>query len=85
MPKKKTGARKKAEKQKQRQKDIQQGSKSVPITKFPCNFVMVSTRFFLCERCTLYYQSPPLPERKVSACLGNFVVNLLDLDGKKGF
>ena len=42
MPKKKTGARKKAEKQKQRQKDIQQGSKSIPITKFPCNFVMVS-------------------------------------------
>ena len=41
MPKKKTGARKKAEKQKQRQKDIQQGNKSVPITKFPCNFVMV--------------------------------------------
>ena len=46
MPKKKTGARKKAEKQKQRQKDIQQGSKNVPITKFPCNFVMV--RILLC-------------------------------------
>jgi len=47
MPKKKTGARKKAEKQKQRQKDIQQGSKSVPITKFPCNFVMECDK---CER-----------------------------------
>ncbi|XP_066922689.1 zinc finger protein 330-like [Clytia hemisphaerica] len=45
MPKKKTGARKKAEKQKQRQKDIQSGSKTISITKYPCNFIME------CDKC----------------------------------
>lgn len=45
MPKKKTGARKKAEKQKQRQKDIQSGDRVKTITKFPCNFVMD------CDKC----------------------------------
>jgi len=42
MPKKKTGARKKADKQRQRQKDINSGEKSRELTKFPCNFIMVS-------------------------------------------
>ena len=42
MPKKKTGARKKADKQKQRQKDINSSEKSRELTKFPCNFIMVS-------------------------------------------
>lgn len=39
MPKKKTGARKKAEKQKARQKDIQGGSRS--LMEWPSNFTMV--------------------------------------------
>ena len=42
MPKKKTGARKKAEKQKLRQKDIRSGEKYRNITEMACNFVMVS-------------------------------------------
>lgn len=41
MPKKKTGARKKAERQKLRQKDIRSGEKAKDITENPCNFVMV--------------------------------------------
>ncbi|GAB0093632.1 Zinc finger protein 330 homolog [Sergentomyia squamirostris] len=43
MPKKKTGQRKKAEKQKLRQKEIR--SKAVDIAEFPCNSVME------CEKC----------------------------------
>ena len=39
MPKKKTGARKKAEKQKTRQKDIRSSERE--ITECPGNFVMV--------------------------------------------
>lgn len=46
MPKKKTGARKKAEKQKLRQKDIRSDKALVDITKSPCNFVME------CVQCT---------------------------------
>ena len=42
MPKKKTGARKKAEKQKLRQKDIRSSEKYRNITEMACNFVMVS-------------------------------------------
>ena len=42
MPKKKTGARKKAEKQKVRQKDIRSSEKYRNITEMACNFVMVS-------------------------------------------
>ncbi|XP_057303570.1 zinc finger protein 330 homolog [Hydractinia symbiolongicarpus] len=45
MPKKKTGARKKAERQKLRQKDIRSGEKTKDITENPCNFVME------CDRC----------------------------------
>lgn len=42
MPKKKTGARKKAEKQKQRQKNIQSGEKRrEDLTKAACNLIMV--------------------------------------------
>ena len=41
MPKKKTGARKKAEKQKQRQKDIKSASESRNIVQQPCNTQMV--------------------------------------------
>lgn len=40
MPKKKTGARKKAEKQAKRQKDIREKSSSRPVTDAPCNFTM---------------------------------------------
>ena len=42
MPKKKTGARKKAEKQKQRQKEIKAASESKSIVMSPCNAIMVS-------------------------------------------
>ena len=42
MPKKKTGARKKAEKQKQRQKEIKAASESRSIVMAPCNTLMVS-------------------------------------------
>lgn len=41
MPKKKTGARKKAEKQKERQKNIRTSAESRNIVQFPCNFLMV--------------------------------------------
>ena len=41
MPKKKTGARKKAEKQKQRQKEIKAASESKSIVLNPCNTLMV--------------------------------------------
>lgn len=42
MPKKKTGQRKKAEKQKLRQKEIRAAKEQVDLAKFPCNSVMVS-------------------------------------------
>jgi len=45
MPKKKTGARKKAEKQRLRQKDIRSDKTLVDITKSPCNFTME------CDKC----------------------------------
>ena len=41
MPKKKSGARKKAEKQKQRQKDIKAASESKSLVMSPCNTLMV--------------------------------------------
>ncbi len=44
MPKKKTGARKKAEKQKLRQKEIRSIERD--ITKNPCNFLMASEQTF---------------------------------------
>lgn len=43
MPKKKTGARKKAEKQKQRQKDIRAAAETRNIVQQPCDFLMVAT------------------------------------------
>ena len=42
MPKKKTGARKKAEKQRERQKGIKAASESRSIVQRPCNQLMVS-------------------------------------------
>lgn len=42
MPKKKTGQRKKAEKQKLRQKEIRTAKDQLDIAKFPCNAVMVN-------------------------------------------
>jgi hypothetical protein len=45
MPKKKTGARKKAEKQKQRQKEIKAASESRSIVMAPCNSLME------CDKC----------------------------------
>jgi len=45
MPKKKTGARKKAEKQRLRQKDIRSDKTLEDITKSPCNFTME------CDKC----------------------------------
>lgn len=42
MPKKKTGARKKAEKQKERQKEIRASQESRGIVQQPCNLHMVS-------------------------------------------
>ncbi|KAJ1521403.1 hypothetical protein ONE63_003077 [Megalurothrips usitatus] len=47
MPKKKTGQRKKAEKQKLRQKEIRAARDHVPLAKFPCNASMECDR---CER-----------------------------------
>ena len=41
MPKKKTGARKKAEKQRARQKDIRASKEHKSIVEKPCNFIMV--------------------------------------------
>ena len=41
MPKKKTGARKKAEKLKERQKNIRASSESRSIVQYPCNILMV--------------------------------------------
>lgn len=46
MPKKKTGARKKAEKQKERQRGIREG-RDRPITEYFCNVIMVG----LCPSC----------------------------------
>ena len=46
MPKKKTGARKKAEKQKQRQKEIRASAECRSIVLAPCNSLMVSRRSF---------------------------------------
>uniref|UniRef100_A0A1B6K269 Zinc finger protein 330 homolog n=1 Tax=Homalodisca liturata TaxID=320908 RepID=A0A1B6K269_9HEMI len=45
MPKKKTGQRKKAEKQKLRQKEIRNAKEHMEIAKYPCNSAME------CERC----------------------------------
>lgn len=44
MPKKKTGARKKAEKQKERQRGIRE-ARDRPITEYFCNVTMVSEHF----------------------------------------
>jgi len=41
MPKKKTGARKKAEKQRERQKVIRDAAGRRDIVEYPCNFSMV--------------------------------------------
>ena len=41
MPKKKTGQRKKAEKQKLRQKEIRSGKEAKPLTDWACNTTMV--------------------------------------------
>ncbi|XP_071949740.1 zinc finger protein 330-like [Antedon mediterranea] len=45
MPKKKTGARKKAEKQRERQKGIRAGNEAKSIVEWPCNFTME------CDKC----------------------------------
>ncbi|EGI68759.1 Zinc finger protein 330-like protein [Acromyrmex echinatior] len=45
MPKKKTGQRKKAEKQKLRQKEIRAAKEQIDLAKFPCNSVME------CDKC----------------------------------
>lgn len=45
MPKKKTGQRKKAEKQKQRQKEIRTGKEHVELAQHPCNIAME------CDKC----------------------------------
>ncbi|XP_022086224.1 zinc finger protein 330 homolog [Acanthaster planci] len=45
MPKKKTGARKKAEKQKERQREIRKGAEQRQIAQWPCNFTME------CDKC----------------------------------
>lgn len=44
MPKKKTGARKKAEKQKKRQKGIRASVETRDIVQQPCDFLMVSSK-----------------------------------------
>ena len=52
MPKKKTGARKKAEKQKQRQKDIKAAADSKSIVQRPCNSQMVGSTSGVSYICT---------------------------------
>lgn len=47
MPKKKTGQRRKAEKQKLRQKEIRTAKDQLDLAKFPCNAVMVSNYMFI--------------------------------------
>ena len=47
MPKKKTGARKKAEKQRERQKGIKNSKLTRAIVELPCNFQIVSTLLFV--------------------------------------
>ena len=47
MPKKKTGQRKKAEKQKLRQKEIRSGKEAKPLTDWACNSTMVSCHSLL--------------------------------------
>ena len=42
MPKKKTGQRKKAEKQRRRQKEIRSGAIERPLAERPCNAIMVN-------------------------------------------
>ncbi|ROT72967.1 hypothetical protein C7M84_008634 [Penaeus vannamei] len=54
MPKKKTGQRKKAEKQKARQKDLRKARANRPLAELPCNLVMVwnhGGRIFRCHYC----------------------------------
>lgn len=48
MPKKKTGQRKKAEKQKQRQKEIRNAKDNLDLAQVPCNAAME------CEKCHRY-------------------------------
>jgi hypothetical protein len=48
MPKKKTGARKKAEKQKERQKDIKNNSEMRSLVQRPCNMLIE------CDKCQRY-------------------------------
>lgn len=46
MPKKKTGQRRKAEKQKLRQKEIRTAKDQLDLAKFPCNAVMVNMIYY---------------------------------------
>lgn len=52
MPKKKTGQRKKAEKQKMRQKEIRAARDNVDLAQHPCNLPME------CDKCQKYSLSP---------------------------
>lgn len=52
MPKKKTGQRKKAEKQRMRQKEIRTAKENVQLAAHPCNSTME------CEKCHRYHISP---------------------------
>lgn len=54
MPKKKTGQRKKAEKQRLRQKEIRAAKEQIDLAKFPCNSVMVSSRRYIHTTKILY-------------------------------
>ncbi len=47
MPKKKTGARKKAESRKEREKQNRANREHVEVAKHPCNFNMVCIQLFL--------------------------------------
>lgn len=48
MPKKKTGQRKKAEKQRLRQKEIRTANENIQLAEHPCNLPME------CEKCHRY-------------------------------
>jgi hypothetical protein len=55
MPKKKTGQRKKAEKQKMRQKGIRDAKGNRDVADYPCNISMVSVYYAISYVCTGMY------------------------------
>lgn len=55
MPKKKTGQRKKAEKQKLRQKEIRTAKGQIDLAKFSCNAIMASIILFTFDSLRVFF------------------------------